>query len=236
MLLHAEEVVSGYEKMAVVQGVSIGVDDSQIVTIIGPNGSGKSTLLKTIFGLIKPFRGKVFFKNEDITGLRADEVAQRGMGYVPQIENVFPTLTVEENLEMGAYGIGADDFREELREVFSVFPILRKKRRKRARSLSGGERQMLAIARALVAEPELLLLDEPSASLAPKLVDKILSKVRMIREGGTSLLLVEQNAKKSLQISDMAYVLVMGKMVYEGTGQEILNSREIARLYLGRRD
>ncbi len=236
MLLDVRDVISGYGKMLVVKGVSLSVETGQIVTIIGPNGSGKSTLLKTILGLIKPVDGKIFFNGAEITELRADQVVRHGMGYVPQLDNIFPTLTVKENLEMGAYNVSDADFEKELKEIYEIFPILKERRNMRAKSLSGGERQMLALARALVAKPRLLLLDEPSAGLAPTLTDKILEKVVEIRDRGTAILLVEQNARKSLQISDKACVLVMGKKAYEGTGEEILDHKEISRLYLGRRD
>ncbi len=236
MLLDVRDVISGYGKMLVVKGVSLSVETGQIVTIIGPNGSGKSTLLKTILGLIKPVDGKIFFNGAEITELRADQVVRHGMGYVPQLDNIFPTLTVKENLEMGAYNVSDADFEKELKEIYEIFPILKERRNMRAKSLSGGERQMLALARALVAKPRLLLLDEPSAGLAPTLTDKILEKVVEIRDRGTAILLVEQNARKSLQISDKACVLVMGKKAYEGTGGEILDHKDISRLYLGRRD
>jgi len=235
MLLKAEGVVSGYGKMMVVQGVSIHIDDGEIVTIIGPNGSGKSTLIKTVFGLIRPTMGRIFFKGTEITGLRSDKIMRMGVGYVPQLDNVFPTLTVRENLEMGVYSESDSEIEERIAETLELFPSLKGRWKERARNLSGGQRQMLAVARALVAKPKLLLLDEPSSSLAPNLVDRVLDRVGEIRDLGTSILLVEQNARKALRISDRGYVMVMGKKAYEGAAKEILDHKEIGRLYLGRK-
>jgi ABC-type branched-subunit amino acid transport system ATPase component len=233
-LLEVEEVYAGYGGSLVLNGVSIRVEEGELVTIIGPNGSGKSTLLKTVFGIVKPTRGRVFFNGEEVTGLGPHLLVARGLGYVPQLDNVFPNLTVEENLEMGAYSQRrrAADLVE---EVATIFPVLKEKRRERARNLSGGERQMLAMARALVARPKLLLLDEPTASLAPALVDGVLSRLQAIVEAGTAILLVEQNAAKSLQIANRGYVLVMGRTAYEGPARSLLESPEIGRLYLGRK-
>jgi ABC-type branched-subunit amino acid transport system ATPase component len=235
MLLEVRDVESGYGETMVIYGVSLNVEQKQIVTIIGPNGSGKSTLLKTIFGIVKPRQGRIVFCDNEITGLRPDEIAQIGIGYVPQVNNIFPTLTVLENLEMGGYNMSADAFKSELGELLELFPILEQKRRNRAINLSGGERQMLAIARGLVNRPRLLLLDEPSAGLAPNLVDEILVKMEEIKERGTSILLVEQNAKRSLEISDRGCVMVMGKVALEDSCKNILDNRDIDKLFLGGR-
>ncbi len=235
MLLKTEEVVSGYGKIMVVQGMSIHIDNEEIVTIIGPNGSGKSTFIKTIFGLIKPTEGTILFEDTDMTGLRSDEIMRLGIGYVPQLDNIFPTLTVRENLEMGVYSKKDTSLEETIGETLELFPLLKDRGKDRASNLSGGQRQMLAVARALVAKPKLLLLDEPSSSLAPNLVGKVLERVVEIRDLGTSILLVEQNARKALQVSDRGYVMVMGKKAYEGTAWEILNHKEIGQLYLGRK-
>ncbi|MFQ6055048.1 MAG: ABC transporter ATP-binding protein [Methanosarcinales archaeon] len=231
MILDVEGVVSGYGKMMIVHDVSIKVHETEIVVLIGPNGSGKSTLIKTIFGLLKPTKGKIIFRGMDITGFKPYEIVRKGIGYVPQLDNVFPTLTVNENLEMGGYIYKNID----KREVFKIFPILKEKKDEIARNLSGGERQMLAIARALMTNPKLLLLDEPSAGLAPKLVDRLMEKIMAIRERGSSILLIEQNAKKALQISDRGYVMAMGKKVFEGTANDILDHKEIGKLYLGKK-
>lgn len=231
-MLSVENVFSGYGETVVVHGVNINVAPGEIVVIIGPNGCGKSTLLKTIFGHIKPNSGRVFFKGEEITGSRPFELVAKGMGFVPQSENVFPSLSVMENLEMGGYTCKCPDFEH----IFGIFPVLREKRREKARNLSGGERQMLAMARALMAEPELLLLDEPSAGLAPMIVEVLMGKIKEIKDCGSSVLLVEQNAKSALSVADRGYIMVMGKKMYEGRASEILDHKEIGRLYLGKKD
>lgn len=232
-MLDAKNVSSGYEKMMIVKNVDIHVCDEEIVVIIGPNGSGKSTLMKTLFGILKPVEGEILFNGTDIAGLRPDQIVEKGIGYVPQLDNAFPSLTVQENLEMGAYTV--DDSDEMLEEVFEIFPDLKSKRDTKALNLSGGQRQMVAVGRALMTDPSLLLLDEPTAGLSPVLVTDILDRIKQIREKGTSILLVEQNAKNSLEICDRGCVLVMGKKAFEGTGDEILDHKEIGRLYLGRR-
>jgi len=232
-LLYVKNVVSGYGQVIIIREISIHIDHGEIVTIIGPNGSGKSTLLKTIFGILKPVEGQITFENLNIVGLRPDEVMSRGIGYVPQLGNIFRTLTVQENLEMGAYTRMDDpDVQRDIKELFEIFPILKERRKVRAGNLSGGEAQMLAISRALMGRPRLLILDEPSASVAPALVDSILTKLTEIRDTGKTLLVVEQNARKSLAISDRGYVLVMGKKVHEGSGKDLL-SEEIGQLFLG---
>jgi len=236
MFFETEEVVSGYGKMMVVQGVSMHIGSKEIVTIIGPNGSGKSTFIKTAFGLIKPTKGRILFEDTEISGLRPDKIMRKGVGYVPQIGNIFPMLTVKENLEMGVYSKKEIDLEEIITETLDIFPMLKDRMKDRAGNLSGGERQMLAVGRAFIAKPKLLLLDEPSSSLAPNMVDRVLERVAEIRNLGTSILLVEQNARKALQVSDRGYVMVMGRKAHEGTAQEILNHKEISRLYLGRKD
>ncbi len=228
-MLSVENVFSGYRGIVVVHDVSINVNSGEIVVIIGPNGCGKSTLLKTIFGLIKPSSGKIFFNNKDITGLKPFELAGEGMGFVPQTKNIFPSLSVMENLEMGSYTRKSMDFKE----IFEIFPVLGEKKKEKSSCLSGGERQMLAIARALVTGPELLLLDEPSAGLAPKMVEVLMEKIKKIKDSGSSVLLIEQNAKSALRIADRCCVMVMGKKMYEGRADEILD-KEIGKLYLGK--
>lgn len=231
-MLSVENVFSGYGELTVVHDVSLDVNKGEIAVIIGPNGCGKSTLLKTIFGLIRPGPGRVLFHDEDITGLKPFELVGKGMGFVPQTDNIFPSLSVMENLEMGGYTRKNLD----IREIFEIFPVLREKRKEKSASLSGGERQMLAMARALVAEPDLLLLDEPSAGLAPKMVEALMEKIEEIKGGGSSVLLVEQNARSALRIADRGYIMVMGKKVYEGLPSEILDHKEIGRLYLGKKE
>ncbi len=231
-MLSVENVESGYGKTMVVHDVSIRVAPGEIVVIIGPNGCGKSTLLKTIFGLVRPGSGKIALNGEDITGIKPFELVRKGMGFVPQTENVFASLSVMENLEMGGYTMDILD----IEEIFGIFPVLAEKKKERASSLSGGERQMLAMARALMTRPKLLLLDEPSAGLAPKMVGILMEKIKELKEGDASVLLIEQNAKSALRIADRGYIMVMGKKVFEGKPHEILDHKEIGRLYLGKKE
>lgn len=231
-ILEAENIRSGYGETEILHGVSIYVDPGEMVAIIGPNGAGKSTLMKTIFGLLKPRVGRILLEGEDISGLRPDKIVKKGMCYVPQSDNIFPSLTVMENLEMGAF-IREDDFSDSLEEVFNRFPILKERRNQRAGSLSGGEQQMVAMGRALMLKPRVLLLDEPSAGLAPKMVDEIFEKIAEVRDSGVAVLMVEQNAKKALMYADRGYVLAMGENRYEGRGEELLNDPDVGRLYLG---
>jgi branched-chain amino acid transport system ATP-binding protein len=232
-LLEATDVVSGYGQAEILHGVDLNVDPEEIVTIIGPNGAGKSTMLKAIYGLIDCWEGSVTFNGTDITDFRANEVTEEGMCYVPQRDNIFPTLTVRENLEMGAY---IDDEVEEadIQEEFDRFPVLREREHRKASAMSGGQQQMLALSSALMTDPDLLLVDEPSAGLAPDLVDEMFEHLIDIREDtDTAILMVEQNARKALAISDRGYVLDMGENRFEGTGQDLLESDEVEELYLG---
>ena len=228
-MLKVENLYSGYEKMEIIKGISLEVGKREIVAIIGPNGSGKSTFLKTIFGTAKIFKGRIYFNGEDITKLKPSEVVARGISYVPQTDNVFLNLTVMENLELGAY---LRKNYEKIEDVFDIFPVLKEKRKEKALNLSGGERQMLAIARALIQEPKLLLLDEPSAGLAPKLVGEVLEKISEIKNLGLSVVLVEQNVKKALGIADRVCVFVGGKKVYDGSPEE-LSKVDISKLFFG---
>lgn len=231
-LLKAEEVTSGYGDMEVLHGVSIEVGEGEIVTVIGPNGAGKSTLLKTIFGLLNPTAGEITFKEKEIIGLAPDQIVRQGMSYVPQVDNVFPSLTVHENLEMGAF-ILTDDFSKRLENVYELFPILKERRKQRVGKMSGGERQMVAMGRALMLNPKLLLLDEPSAALAPNLRAMIFDRITSINKTGVAILIVEQNAKESLRLSDRGYVLASGQNRFEDTGENLLANEEIGQLYLG---
>lgn len=231
MLLSIEGITSGYEKAIIIDDIDLRVEKGEFVSIIGPNGSGKSTLMKTIVGFIKPFKGSITFKDQKIDGLPAHKISKAGISYVPQLDNVFNALTIKENLEIGSY-LSSDD-RYTFEELFELFPNIKGREKEKARNLSGGERQMLALARALVNKPELLCLDEPTAALAPKLVRDILNKLVEIRDSGTTILLIEQNAKQSLKISDRGYVLAVGKKVHEGPSSEILSSPSIQRHYLG---
>jgi ABC-type branched-subunit amino acid transport system ATPase component len=231
-LLEVEQVTSGYGEMEVLHEVSIEVKSGEIVSIIGPNGAGKSTLMKTIFGLLRPNAGTINFRGTDITGLNPDRVVRQGMAYVPQVENVFPSLTVHENLEMGAF-IRRDDFRERIGEIYELFPLLKKRKKQRVGKMSGGERQMVAMGRALMLDPQLLLLDEPSAALAPNLVEMIFDRITKINKTGVALLIVEQNAKQSLRLADQGYVLAGGRRRFADTGENLLANEEVGRLYLG---
>ena len=230
--LRLENVVSGYGSMDVLHQLSLEVEEGKIVTLLGPNGAGKTTVLRTIFGILSPKEGKVFYNGEDITGLQPEKVARLGMCYVPQEENIFAALTVQENLEMGAF-IRQDDYRPRMEEVFEFFPDLTDRRRSRAGDLSGGMRQMLAIGRALMLNPETLLLDEPSTGLAPFLVEQIFERIQTLNKQGVTVFLVEQNAQ-ALNCADRAYILEGGEKRAEGTAQELMNDEEIGRYYLGR--
>ncbi|HXG03114.1 MAG TPA: ABC transporter ATP-binding protein [Candidatus Binatia bacterium] len=218
--------------MEILHGVSIALDSGEMITLIGPNGAGKSTLMKTIFGLLRPTRGRIVFRGEDVTGLPPHALVRRGMAYVPQVDNVFPSLTVEENLAMGAV-IDRGDPRPRMERVFALFPALGSRRRQKVATLSGGERQMVAMGRALMVDPVLLLLDEPSAGLAPVMVDAVLRTIADINRSGVAILLVEQNARDALRLSHRAYVLAGGQNRLEGTGEALLHDPEVARLYLG---
>jgi ABC-type branched-subunit amino acid transport system ATPase component len=231
-LLRVDSVHVGYTEVDILHGVSMEVKEGQIVSVIGPNGAGKSTLLKAIFGLLRPKMGHITFKGQDITGLKPNLIVRRGISYVPQVDNVFPSLTVLENLEMGAF-IREDDYSHRLEEVFELFPILRERKKQKVGQLSGGQRQMVAMGRALMLDPEVLLLDEPSAGLAPKLVEMIFEKIKEINATGVSLLIVEQNAKEALKMAHHGYVLAMGRNVLDDTGEALLHNEEVGRLYLG---
>jgi ABC-type branched-subunit amino acid transport system ATPase component len=231
-VLRVERVSAGYEQMEILHDVSIEVRPGEIVTLIGPNGAGKSTLMKTVFGLLRPRSGTIQLEGHDITGLAPSALVRRGISYVPQVENVFPSLTVEENLEMGAV-VRSDDFRPRLEEVLALFPNLRSKRRLKTGGLSGGERQMVAMGRALMLDPRLLLLDEPSAGLSPVLVDTVFEKIEAINRGGVAILLVEQSAREALRRSHRGYLLAGGQVRLEGPGPALLENPDVARLYLG---
>jgi branched-chain amino acid transport system ATP-binding protein len=231
--IHIEKVVAGYvPEVNILNGVDLELKRGELVGLIGPNGAGKSTLLKALFGLIPVREGKVLLEGEDITGLRAHELVSRGVGYVPQVANVFPSLSVEENLQMGAY-LRPKKFGERLEFVGSLFPRLRERLSQRAGSLSGGERQMLAMGRALMMEPKVLLLDEPSAGLSPTLQDQVFIRARQINRAGVSIIMVEQNARRCLQICDRGYVLDQGRNAYTDTGAALLRDPKVIELYLG---
>jgi ABC-type branched-subunit amino acid transport system ATPase component len=232
-LLEVQHVSSGYGEMRILHDVSIRVASGEAVTLIGPNGAGKSTLLKTIFGLLVPTQGRILLDDVDIAGTKPPSLVRRGMSYVPQVENVFPSLTVQENLEMGAFV--RHDFAERLDEMYAFFPTLGQKRKQRVGSLSGGERQMVAMGRALMLDPRLLLLDEPSAGLSPRLVGIVFEKMAEINQAGVALLVVEQNARAALRLSHRGYIMAGGRVRLEGKGEQLLRDEAVGRLYLGGR-
>ncbi|GGX89857.1 ABC transporter ATP-binding protein [Litchfieldella qijiaojingensis] len=232
-LLKAEGVTAGYGDTEILHDVHLEVNEGEIVSLIGPNGAGKSTLMKAVFGLVPPKQGSIRFRDKEITGRSPYDIVKEGMCYVPQVANVFVQLTVEENLEMGGYLLDERAIPERKEWVYALFPKLRERRHQRVGKMSGGERQMVAIGSALMLEPDLLLLDEPSAGLSPKLVDEIFDNIRHINETGPAVLMVEQNARKSLAMAARGYVLASGQNRVEGPGQALLDDPEVGRLYLG---
>ena len=232
-LLEASNVVSGYGKTDILHGVSITVEKDEIVTIIGPNGAGKSTLFKTIMGYLMPRAGTILFGGEDVTSLAPNKKVEKGIAYVPQLENIFPSLTIQENLEMGGYSKDSETLMKGIEHAFETFPILGRRRRQRAKSLSGGERQMLAMSMALMTEPELLLLDEPSAGLSPKITEEVFNQIKRLHQEGIGILIIEQDAHGSLSISDRGYVLTLGQNYFEGSADSILSNDQIREAFLG---
>ena len=234
VLLRAESITAGYGKMAILHDVTVEVRVGEMVSVIGPNGAGKSTAFKTIVGFLRPSGGRVRFDGQDIVGLRPDQVLHHGLAYVPQGRIVFPQMTVLENLEMGAY-IERDKarVRAALERVNGLFPILSQRARQKAGTMSGGEQQMVAIARALMTSPKLILLDEPSLGLSPKFVSLIFEKLVEMKATGYTMLVVEQNAAKALSVADRGYVLELGRNRFANTGQALLTDPEVKRLYLG---
>lgn len=232
-LLQVDNISSGYGDVQILDQVSVTIDEREIVSIIGPNGAGKSTLMKTVFGLLHPSKGSITLDGRDISKFEPHKIVQQRMCYVPQVANVFTELSVEENLEMGAFILDGHDLEQRKERVYDMFPKLRERRRQAAGKMSGGERQMVAMGSALMIDPKLVLLDEPSAGLSPKLVDEIFEHIVRINEQGIAIMMVEQNAQQSLQMAHRGYVLANGENRYEGSGQEMLSDPEIARLYLG---
>jgi branched-chain amino acid transport system ATP-binding protein len=232
-LFVAEDIVAGYGDVEVVHNVSVRVDAREIVAIIGPNGSGKSTLVKSLLGFVRLFRGRVFCSGKDITGITPDRAVTLGINYVPQINNVFANLTVAENLELGAYTRRNGNIKVDMAELYQLFPELAARKKAWAGNLSGGERQMLALARAMMTKPKVLLLDEPLASLASKAISPLLTKVEKIRDSGTAVVIVEQNVKRALEISHRCYVLVDGRCVLEGDSKSILSDEDAKQRFLG---
>ena len=234
-LLDVKGIVAGYSKeLDILQGVSLKVEDGQMVSIIGPNGAGKSTIFRTLFGLLPAREGQVFFADEEITNLPPADLLRRGITFVPQGRHVFPLMTVRENLELGAY-IRRDRklIEQNLEKVYNLFPLLRERSKQKGRSLSGGEMQTLEMGRAMLLNPRLMFLDEPSLGLCPIMANEVFDKIEEIKVAGSTILIVEQNADRSLRMSDYAYVLEVGKNKYKGPAEEIRNNEEVKRLYLG---
>jgi len=232
-VLEAEGISSGYAGLKVVDGVSLRLGRGEVLVVLGPNGSGKSTLLKALFGLLPLMEGRLRLMGRWLEKPEPEGMVRMGVGYVPQVDNVFPSLTVRENLEMGAFGVR--DWRRRMKNVIELFPELQKKLDLPALNLSGGERQMLALARALMAQPEVLLLDEPSAGLAPGMVKRVMGRIEEVRKTGVAVLLVEQNVRSALQIADRGFIMAGGRKVFEGTPEEILSHRDMGRIYFGMR-
>lgn len=233
VVLEATDVIAGYlPGIDILNGCSMSVKEGELIGIIGPNGAGKSTFLKALFGLVPVRSGSVTLRGEPITNVRADELVRRGIGFVPQNNNVFPSLSIEENLEMGAFQ-QHKKFKEQFDKIVDLFPVLGERRHQRAGSLSGGERQMVAMARALMMDPAVLLLDEPSAGLSPVRQDETFVRTRDINRTGVTVIMVEQNARRCLQICDRGYVLDQGTSAYTATGQELLRDPKVIELYLG---
>ena len=233
-IVSANGIDAGYVNSHILFGVDFEAKEREITIIVGPNGSGKSTLLKSIFGLCKIYTGSITYGNEEITGLAPHEVARKKIAYLPQVNNVFQRLTIRENLTMASYTLDAKTLAGRLPGIFETFPVLKKYERSKAENLSGGERQMLAMGMALIRQPRVMLFDEPTASLSPKLAEEILAKIREIRdEFGITVILVEQNVKRALKMSDYVYLLANGKGVFDGSSEELLSHPELSRLYLG---
>ena len=240
-VLRTKGVTSGYGKLQIINGIDIELKKGELVTIIGPNGCGKSTLIKTIMGLIPAWEGEILINESiNIAGMKPSQIVKGKIpiNYVPQVSNVFPTLSVQENLKIGSLPrdkSSKEKIQSDLNEIFEIFPRLKERLNQKAALLSGGERQMLALSRALMSSPEILLLDEPTAALAPVLADEIFEKILELNQRGLSILLVEQRATRALSISNRAYVLVTGEIAYTGTGQALLDDAKVGELYLGKK-
>ena len=232
-ILECNGIAAGYVKgLNILQGVDLVVHEGEIVSIIGPNGAGKSTLLKAIMGLIKVSAGRFYINGIEKTSLSTHKIVTEGIGYVPQVANVFPSLTIEENLEIGAWSV--NNKKESIKNIYTNFPMLSERKKDKAGNLSGGQRQILALARALITSPDILLLDEPSAGLSPVAINEVFDSIKEINDSGVSILLVEQNAKRALAFSDRGYVLDQGRNAYQGKGEELLNDPRVIDLYLGK--
>ena len=232
-LLEVADVEAGYGEALVLRGVSLTAFEAELVAIIGPNGAGKSTLLKVIYGLLRPTSGLVRYRTDDVTGVRPERLTRLGLNYVPQLGNVFPSLSIAENLLVGSVSLPRAERRPAVDDMYAQFPLLAERRRQRAGTLSGGQRKLLAIARALVTRPRALLLDEPSAGLSPQAVELVFDQLAEVKRRGIAIVMVEQNARRALSLADRGYVLDMGRNAYEGTGRSLLDDPKVTDLYLG---
>ena len=233
-ILEVRRLFTGYGKSEILHGVTIHIDEDESITVIGPNGAGKSTLIKAIMGYLPIFDGEIYWKGENVTRLKPHEKVKKGFGYVPQLANVFPSLSIRENLEMGGFLRDKTDIKERVEQAFQFFPFLAQRLTQKAGTLSGGQRQMLAIARALMTNPKLLMLDEPSAGLSPKVTEEVFAAISDIHnKQGRAIIMIEQDAYQSLSISDRGYVLVMGENEFEGRADKILTNEKIRQAYLG---
>ena len=232
MFLHAENMLGGYGETTILNRCSVGVKKGEIAVIVGPNGAGKSTAMKAIFGMLNLIEGSVFFDNNDITALSPQDRVKRGMGFVPQTNNVFTSMTVLENLEMGGF-TNQDKLENNIAEVFKLFPVLEEKKSQVVGELSGGQRQQVAVGRALMTNPKLLMLDEPTAGVSPIVVNELFGKIIDIAKTGIAILMVEQNAKQALEIADTGYVLVQGENKFTDKGSALLSNKEVRKAFLG---
>jgi len=233
-MLTIENLVTGYGKIEILHGINMEIKDNQMTVVIGPNGAGKSTILRAIFGILKVWDGKISYNGEDISNFDPQTLLKKGISYVPQGRNIFPLMTIQENLEMGAYiRNDKEKIREDIERIYERFPVLGERRNEEARNLSGGQQQMLEMGRALLLDPEFIMLDEPSLGLAPSMAEEIFNEIIKIKESGKTIMMVEQNAKRALELADYAYVLELGKNKYEGPAKEIMDNEKVKRLYLG---
>tara|TARA_B100000029_G_C17501281_1_gene932737 strand:+ start:496 stop:1218 length:723 start_codon:yes stop_codon:yes gene_type:complete len=232
-ILEVNNISGGYGSIQILNGIDLSVYESEFVTIIGPNGCGKSTFIKVIFGIANLYQGDIIYRNEDITGMRADSLVKKGIGYVPQTDNVFPSLTVEENLQMGGLDLTKPEIDERIEQVYEIFPNIKEKPFHLAESLSGGERQMLAISRVLISNPSFIMFDEPTAALSPKFREMIIEKISDLRKIGITVLIVEQNARLSLAMSDRGYIFSNGAVVHTSDAKNILEDENIGNYFLG---